>query len=88
MTSEESNRLNEEITNKSDHMREQGYEPVFLAVSNMRTSFAGYVKQYFGNWACISDVELYSIYKDYNIVIEEELVVNEIKVDESCLGSN
>lgn len=88
LTPEESNRLNEEITKKSDLMKENGYEPVFLAVSNMRTSLAEYVKQYFGNWACISDVELYSIYKDYNIVIEEELVVDEIKVNEPCPGSN
>ena len=88
LTPEESNRLNEEITKKSDLMKENGYEPVFLALSNMRTSLAEYVKQYFGNWACISDVELYSIYKDYNIVIEEELVVDEIKVNEPCPGSN
>ncbi len=88
LTPEESNRLNEEITKKSDLMKENGYEPVFLAVSNMRTSLAEYVKQYFGNWACISDIELYSIYKDYNIVIEEELVVDEIKVNEPCPGSN
>ena len=61
---------------------------ITLIGMNILTFFAEYVKQYFGNWACISDVELYSIYKDYNIVIEEELVVDEIKVNEPCPGSN
>ena len=85
---EERKTLNEEITKKTTSMKEKGYEPVFLTVSSLRTALSGYVKQYFGNWVCISDVELYSVSKDYNIVIEEEIEADEIKVDESCPGSN
>ena len=85
---EERKTLNEEITKKTTSMKEKGYEPVFLTVSSLRTALSGYVKQYFGNWPCISDLELYSVSKDYNIVIEEEIEADEIKVDESCPGSN
>ncbi len=85
---EESKTLDGEITKKSTSMKEKGYEPVFLTISCLRTALSEYVKQHLGNWTCISDIELYSVIKDYSIVVEEELEADEIKVNEPCLSSN
>lgn len=85
---DERNKLNVEITKVANRIKEKGYEPVFLIISSLRSALSVYIKQYFGNWACISDKELASVYKDYKVVIEEELEVDEIKVNESCSGSN
>jgi flagellar biosynthesis protein FlhA len=78
------NILNEEITKKISSMNEKWYKPVFLTVSNLRTALSGYIKLYFEKCVCISDLDLYSVGKDYNIVVEEELEADEINVNEPC----
>ena len=85
---DERKKLNEEITRKTDSMKEKGYDPVFMMVSDLRMYLSDYIRHWFGNWACISDLELYSVSKDISIVVEEELDVDEIKVNEPCPGSN
>lgn len=85
---EDSKKLNAEITKKSDCMKSKGFVPVFLTESNLRTAFSRYIKHYFGNWHCISDTELYSVSKDYSVIVEEELEVDEIKVNEAYTDSN
>lgn len=85
---DERKKLNEEITRKTDSMKEKGYEPVFMMVSDLRMYLSDYIRHWFGNGACISDLELYSVSKDISIVVEEELDVDEIKVNESCSCGN
>lgn len=70
-----------EISEKAHRMAEKGYEPVFLIVRNLRTALSNSIQ---GNWTFVSDTELLSVNKDYSFVIEEELEVDEIKVNESC----
>lgn len=65
-------------------MVEKGYEPVFLIVSDLRTALSNTVRTSLGNWTCISDKEIYSVIKDYSVVTEEELEIDEIKVNETC----
>ena len=69
-------------------MKEKGYEPVFMMVSDLRMYLSDYIRHWFGNGACISDLELYSVIKDYSIGVEEELEVDEIKINEPCSCSN
>lgn len=76
---------NKEFNNK---VSEKGYSPVFVIVRNLRTALSNNIRQSLGNWACISDTELYSVIKDYSIVVEEELEADEIRVNEPCLSSN
>ena len=85
---DERKKLNEEITRKTDSMKEKGYEPVFMMVSDLRMYLSDYIRHWFGNGACISDLELYSVSKDISIVVEEELVVDEIKINEPCSCGN
>lgn len=73
-----------EILEKNHRMTEKGYEPVFLIVSVLRTALSNTVRIGLGNWTFISEKELLSVNKDYSVVIEEELEVDEIKVNESC----
>lgn len=80
--------LNEEITRKTDSIKEKGYEPVFMVIDELRIYLSDYIRHRFGNWACISDLELYSVSKDYSIVVEEELEVDEIKINEPCSCGN
>ncbi len=73
-----------EIAEKANHMVEKGYEPVFLIVSDLRTALSNTIRTSLGNWTCISDKEVYSVIKDYSVVTEEELEIDEIKVNETC----
>lgn len=71
------------IRQKARCMKEKGYEPVFLIISSLRTALSNSLRPRIGNWPCISDKELYSVSNDYTIVVEEELEVDEIKVNGS-----
>ena len=71
------------IRQKAMCMKEKGYEPVFLIISSLRTALSNSLRPRIGNWLCISDKELYSVSNDYTIVVEEELEVDEIKVNGS-----
>ena len=71
---DERKKLNEEITRKTDSMKEKGYDPVFMMVSDLRMYLSDYIRHWFGNWACISDLELYSVSKDISIVVEEVVI--------------
>ena len=73
-----------EISEKAHRMTDKGYEPVFLIVSDLRTALSNTVRTRLGNWTFISDKELLSVNKDYSVAVEEELEVDEIKVNESC----
>ena len=73
-----------EISEKANRMTDKGYEPVFLIVSSLRTALSNTVRTRLGNWTFISDKEMLSVNKDYSVVVEEELEVDEIKVNESC----
>ncbi len=73
-----------EISEKAHRMTDKGYEPVFLIVSDLRTALSNTVRTRLGNWTFISDKELVSVNKDYSVAVEEELEVDEIKVNESC----
>ena len=73
-----------EISEKAHRMTDKGYEPVFLIVSGLRTALSNTVRTRLGNWTFISDRELLSVNKDYSVAVEEELEVDEIKVNESC----
>ena len=73
-----------EISEKAHRMTDKGYEPVFLIVSSLRTALSNTVRTRLGNWTFISDRELLSVNKDYSVAVEEELEVDEIKVNESC----
>ena len=73
-----------EISEKAHRMTDKGYEPVFLIVSDLRTALSNTVRTRLGNWTFISDRELLSVNKDYSVAVEEELEVDEIKVNESC----
>lgn len=73
-----------EISEKAHRMTDKGYEPVFLIVSGLRTALSNTVRTRLGNWTFISDKELLSVNKDYSVAVEEELEVDEIKVNESC----
>ena len=61
---------------------------MIVLIKKLRIYLSDYIRHRFGNWACISDTELYSVIKDYSIVVEEELEADEIKVNEPCPGSN
>lgn len=65
-------------------MTDKGYEPVFLIVSGLRTALSNTIRTRLGNWTFISDKELSSVMKDYSVSVEEELEIDEIKVNESC----
>ena len=73
-----------EISEKANRMTDKGYEPVFLIVSSLRTALSNTVRTRLGNWTFISDKEMLSVNKDYSVAVEEELEVDEIKVNESC----
>ena len=73
-----------EISEKAHRMTDKGYEPVFLIVSGLRTALSNTVRTRLGNWTFISDKEMLSVNKDYSVAVEEELEVDEIKVNESC----
>ena len=73
-----------EISEKAHRMTDKGYEPVFLIVSSLRTALSNTVRTRLGNWTFISDKEMLSVNKDYSVAVEEELEVDEIKVNESC----
>ena len=73
-----------EISEKAHRMTDKGYEPVFLIVSGLRTALSNTVRTRLGNWTFISDRALLSVNKDYSVAVEEELEVDEIKVNESC----
>ena len=73
-----------EISEKANRMTDKGYDPVFLIVSSLRTALSNTVRTRLGNWTFISDKELLSVNKDYSVAVEEELEVDEIKVNESC----
>ncbi|WP_039924942.1 FHIPEP family type III secretion protein, partial [Treponema sp. JC4] len=72
------------IAEKVHHMNEKGYEPIFIIVSDLRTALANTIRPKLGNLTCISDNELFSVIKDYSVTVEEELEIDEIKVNESC----
>ena len=84
----ENKEFNNKVSEKARCLSEKGYSPVFVIVRNLRTALSNNIRQSLGNWACISDTELYSVIKDYSIVVEEELEADEIKVNEPCLSSN
>ena len=70
-----------EISEKAHRMAEKGYEPVFLIVNNLRTALSNTIQE---NWTFISESELWSVNKEYPVAVEEELEIDEIKVNESC----
>ena len=76
------------VAEKAHCLFQKGYLPVFVIVKDLRTALSNNIRQSLGNWTCISDTELYSVIKDYSIVVEEELEADEIKVNEPCLSSN
>ncbi|SFI84774.1 FHIPEP family protein [Treponema bryantii] len=84
----ENKEFNNRVSEKARCLSEKGYSPVFVIVRNLRTALSNNIRQSLGNWTCISDTELYSVIKDYSIVVEEELEADEIKVNEPCLSSN
>ena len=84
----ENKEFNNRVSEKARCLSKKGYSPVFVIVRNLRTALSNNIRQSLGNWACISDTELYSVIKDYSIVVEEELEADEIKVNEPCLSSN
>lgn len=84
----ENKEFNNKVSEKARCLSEKGYSPVFVIVRNLRTALSNNIRQSLGNWTCISDTELYSVIKDYSIVVEEELEADEIKVNEPCLSSN
>lgn len=73
--------FNLEICKKAWHMIEK-YTPIFIIESNLRTALANTIRQWQENWICISDKELATVIKEYSVVVEEELEINEIKVNE------
>ena len=84
----ENKEFNNRVSEKARCLSKKGYSPVFVIVRNLRTALSNNIRQSLGNWTCISDTELYSVIKDYSIVVEEELEADEIKVNEPCLSSN
>ena len=82
--------FNNKVAEKAHCLFQKGYSPVFVIVKDLRTALSNIIRQGLGNWSCISDTELCSVIKDkdYSIVVEEELDVDEIKVNEPCPGSN
>ena len=76
--------LENEISEKAHRMTDKGYEPVFLIDSILRTALSNTIRTRLGNWTVISDKELSSVNKDYSVAVEEELEIDEIKVNESC----
>ena len=73
--------FNLEICKKAYHMSEK-YIPIFIIESNLRTALANSIRQWQKNRICISDKELASVIKEYSVVVEEELEIDEIKVNE------
>lgn len=84
LSPEEREAFVKEIAKKVCRLKEKGYEPLFLVVSSLRTALANTIGQELRNWACISDTELLSVSKEYSLAIEEELEVDEIRVNETC----
>ena len=87
-TPAENKEFNNKVSEKVRCLSKKGYSPVFVIVKTLRTALSNNIRQSLGNWTCISDTELYSVIKDYSIVVEEELEADEIKVNEPCLSSN
>ena len=84
LSPEEREAFVKEIAEQVCRLKEKGYEPLFLVVSSLRTAFANTIRLGLGNWSCISDTELQSGCKEYALAIEEELEVDEIRVNETC----